>query len=483
MNNDMTSIYEKMKRHVVEGTPSDVVERYAELPGLSHKLTFGPFDENVVVIDTETTGLSFNHDELIQIAAARMQGGEVVDWFVTFVNPGKAISDEISHLTGITNEHVKDAPEPGEALAKLAEFVGDAYVVAHNALFDKTFTTRHPEGYPLLENTWIDSLDLSRIALPRMKSHRLIDLVHAFDAPVSTHRADDDVAATCVVYRILLSAVACMPQTLVAQIARMATDEQWPTRCVFEYIASHHPGNANEIGQANNLFSLQTMRRRRIKTLPSRKSKADAADLALNPSTELAAPTEDEINNAFSESGVLGKIYEQYEPREEQRSMAQAVAKAFESSRNLVVEAGTGVGKSMAYLVPSALMAMRNNIAVGVATKTNSLLDQLVFKELPDLREALAEEYPHSEPLTWASLKGITHYPCLRKVTRLVEAGPGTREVAGVEVSQAPALAALLSYIEQTDFDDMDSLKIDYRALPRYLFTTTSTECLRRKCP
>ena len=75
------------------------------------------------------------------------------------------------------------------------------------AEFDRTFTTRHPSGYLLLENTWIDSLDLARIALPRLKSHRLLDLVKAFGAPLSTPRADADVEATCSIFRILLAAV------------------------------------------------------------------------------------------------------------------------------------------------------------------------------------------------------------------------------------------------------------------------------------
>ena len=156
--------------------------------------------------------------------------------------------------------------------------------------------------------------------------------------------------------------------------------------------------------------------------------------------------------------------------------MAESVRASFAASENLMVEAGTGVGKSMAYLVPAALVARANNIAVGVATKTNALLDQLVYHELPALGEALGG-------LTYAPLKGFTHYPCLRRIDRLVAEGAHMREVAGKEYSQAPALAALLSFIEQTEYDDMDGLKIDYRVLPRRSITTSSHDCLRRKCP
>jgi len=514
----------RIKDYILDGTPSDIIERYERLPEIAEETDFGRLDTNVVVLDTETTGLSFNHDELIQIAAAKLAGGEICDWYVTFVDPGRQLPDEIVHLTSIHEDDLAGAPTPDEALAGLADFVGDAIVVAHNVGFDRTFVTKHPSGYPLLQNIWVDSLDLSRIALPRLKSHRLIDLVNAFGAPASTHRADDDVAATCVIYRILLAAVTQMPFELVEYIAGMCSAEQWSTVEAFKLIArmigagtqnsnndtimfghdvsreTSHGGAAQNdewlpdlenrayetpgiqepsSERAKPLFSLREMRRRRIIALPARSARKDAA----NPELDLEFPSSESIDLAFSADGALGSIYDDYEPREEQRAMAQAIRDAFEASENLVVEAGTGVGKSMAYLVPAVMFARRNGVAVGVATKTNSLLDQLVFQEMPALAEALQEQDPELPEITWAPLKGMAHYPCLRKASRLADEGPGVKVVNGTGVSQAPALAALLSYIEQSEFDDLDALKIDYRALPRYLFTTKSSECLKRKCP
>lgn len=524
-NEPMNSIMD----NILDGTPADIVERYESLSSLAEKSNFGILDTNVVVLDTETTGLSFNHDELIQIAAAKIIDGKISDWYVTFVNPGVPIPEEIVHLTSIRDEDLVGAPSPSEAVDGLVDFVGDAIVVAHNVGFDKTFVTKHSAGYPLLENTWIDSLDLSRIALPRIRSHRLIDLVRTFDAPQSTHRADDDVAATCVVFRILLAAVSTMPLQLVEHIAGMCPATQWSTGEAFRIMAglmgsaqymstadtsSEAPVDAltvaRELGRSDvsretsstaisikdtciaerqteghqsgansSLFSLRELRRRRIVSLPTRPARKDAG----NPDLELRFPSENEITDAFSAQGALGSIYPEFEPREEQLSMAQAIRKAFEVSENLVVEAGTGVGKSMAYLVPAVMFARENGVAVGVATKTNSLLDQLVYKELPALAESMQHHSPALPEISWAALKGATNYPCLRKVSRLADSGPEMKVVNGVEVSQAPAIAALLSFIEQSEFDDLDALKIDYRALPRYNFTTKSSECLKRKCP
>lgn len=461
---------------LTDSTPLSVVERYAALPSLAKEADYGEFDRNVVVLDTETTGFSLNHDELTQIAAARLEKGEIVDWFITFVNPGKPIPEDVAHLTDIHDEDVASAPSPAEALARLVEFVGDAKIVAHNADFDRNFTTKHPAGYPLLENLWLDSLDLARIALPRMKSHRLIDLVKAFGAPLSTHRADDDVAATCALYRILLAGVDSMPKALVSKIASFAAVDQWPTSAVFAYFSKEEAAGEEAAAAA---FSVRSLRRERLGRKALR-AKVDAEQLASDPQRGISFPAREEVTGAFSEQGLVGRLYEDYEPREEQLSMATAVRDAFAFSRHLVVEAGTGVGKSMAYLVPAALTACRNDISIGVATKTNALLDQLVNHELPVLADELSRQGLN---LTYAPIKGFANYLCLRRIERLASEGAKTRVVGGKECSQAPSLAALLSFVEQTDYDDMSSLKMDYRLLPRYSVTTTSHDCLRRKCP
>lgn len=470
---------------ITEGTPREVCERYAALNEVASKSDFGDLDRNVVVLDTETTGFSQHHDELTQIAAARMECGRVTDWFVTFVNPGKPIPEDVARLTDIHDEDVADAPSPDEARAQLAAFVGDATVVAHNAAFDKGFTTKSPSGYPLLENLWIDSLDLARIALPRLKSHRLIDLVRAFDAPVSTHRADADVEALCAVYRILLAAVASMPIDLVEHISGLAPLEQWPTGAVFSCMATLMAQEAEvENGAQRKKYPLTVrgLRSARLSAGLARTAAGDGSGAGAD-SSDIAVrfPSAQEIDEAFSRDGIVGGLYRDFEPRAEQIAMSNRVLDAFATGTNLVVEAGTGVGKSMAYLLPSALTALRNRIPVGIATKTNALLDQVMYKELPLLARSL--EQRGEGRLEYVALKGFSHYPCLRLVDRVAHDEARMVNVAGKDVSQAPSVAALLSFIEQTEYDDMDGLKLDYKALPRYLFTTTSRDCLRRKCP
>ena len=129
---------------LLPGTPESVRRAYLSLAERAAGRDFGPLEEDVVVLDTETTGLSFKDCSLIEISAARLSGREVVDRFETFVHPDSPIPPEIERLTGITNADVADAPDPVSAVRELAEFVGGSPVLAHNATFDRTFVESVP---------------------------------------------------------------------------------------------------------------------------------------------------------------------------------------------------------------------------------------------------------------------------------------------------------------------------------------------------
>ena len=164
---------------VLPGTPDHIVARYETLAERALVREFGLIEEDVIVLDTETTGLSVQDNKLIEIAAARLRGREVVDRFDTFVHPGGPIPPEIVRLTGITDADVAAAPSPEEAVADLEEFVGGCPVIAHNAAFDRSFIEAVKGGVRVSE-VWIDSLALSRIALPRLASHKLATMAELF---------------------------------------------------------------------------------------------------------------------------------------------------------------------------------------------------------------------------------------------------------------------------------------------------------------
>lgn len=173
---------------VSPGTPQFVIDSYATLAERAKTQSFGLIEEDVIVLDTETTGLSVQDNELIEISAARLSGREVIDRFDTFVHPKQLIPAEITELTSITNADVADAPSAVEAVAALADFVGGCPVIAHNATFDRSFI-ESVKGGVNVSDIWIDSLALSRIALPRLASHKLSFMADLFGCDSVSHRA------------------------------------------------------------------------------------------------------------------------------------------------------------------------------------------------------------------------------------------------------------------------------------------------------
>ena len=457
---------------LLPGTPVTVRERYLSLAERARGCDFGPLEDEVVVLDTETTGLSFKDCELIEISAALLVGREVRDRFETFVRPSGLVPPEITRLTGITNADVAEAPGAREAVAALAEFTGGRPVIAHNATFDRTFIESVPGGSEV-SGTWIDSLSLSRIALPRLSSHRLSDMATAFGCASVTHRAGDDVDALCGMWRILLVALSDLPEGLLSLLASMHPEVDWPFRPIFSHLAS-----VGAQGGAPGPFSLK-VERAELVCEGQAEQRRDAAEVDL-----LAAPSATEIEAAFAPGGVVSRMYERMERRPEQVAMALEVREALATSTHRAIEAGTGVGKSVAYLLPEVLFAQANSVTVGVATKTNALTDQLVSHELPALSAALPGG------LTFTSLKGYDHYPCLHRLDRAVTdelplaAVPHDgRSDNAVSCDMLTAMAVTYAFACQSPEGDLDALGIRWRYVPRQMLTVKPGECLRGRCP
>ena len=156
------------------------------------------FDGEYVAFDLETTGLSSQKDEIIEIGAVRMQGGKELDRFQTFVNPRRRLEQKIVELTGITDAMLADAPSIETVLPEFLEFVGDRVLVAHNADFDTGFIREACRKQGLSYGfTSVDTLILSQNLLPHLNKFKLDVVSNALSLPdFNHHRAGDD-AVTC----------------------------------------------------------------------------------------------------------------------------------------------------------------------------------------------------------------------------------------------------------------------------------------------
>ncbi len=154
----------------------------------------GGFDDEFIVFDIETTGLSNRTCGITEIGAVKVKGGVVLESFNTFVNPEMPIPEEITKLTSITNEMVADAPVIAKALPQFLAFVGNRLLIAHNAEFDVGFIREAAkrQGIPF-ENPYLDTVALSRYINTDLKTHKLDSLAKYFKlGDFHHHRACDD---------------------------------------------------------------------------------------------------------------------------------------------------------------------------------------------------------------------------------------------------------------------------------------------------
>ncbi len=159
-------------------------------------------DSTFVVVDVETTGLSPVEDRITEIAMMKVKNGVLLDEFSTLINPLVTIPASITNLTGIDNLMVADAPTAREVVPTIAEFLGNAIFVAHNAQFDWGFvsrTTLRERGIEV-NNQQLCTVKLSRIILPNLPSKSLGLVAKALNIKIpERHRASGDAYATALV--------------------------------------------------------------------------------------------------------------------------------------------------------------------------------------------------------------------------------------------------------------------------------------------
>jgi len=442
-----------LARFLQPGTDPDVAASYATLAERAREAVFG-FEDEIAFVDVETTGFDPWRDEIIEVAVVVTRGPEIVSRYSTLVKPQRPIPKETTQLTGIDNEMVASAPVIEAVVGPLAEAIGKRDIVAHNACFDRDFLAACGCGPTRLRGAWLDSLELARVALPRLRSHRLVDLAAAFGTDEGpAHRATTDTEMLARLWRVMLVALDDQPDAVLGELTRLG-GTGWTLGRVFAHLAA---------ARERPPFDLKTLRHERLRHEKA-SAMTDAAEV------ELVLPEVEAVLAEFEDGGAVRRMYPGYEAREEQVKMADAVLGAFCSDTHLAVEAGTGVGKSVAYLVPAAHLALANHVAVGVATKTNTLMDQLLYSELPALSKALGGK------LRYVALKGYDHYLCLRKFARVL----GDADLA--EEETRAAVAMLVTWVARSSWGDLDAVNIHWPQGLKRSVGASFADCTKKHC-
>jgi ATP-dependent DNA helicase DinG len=338
-------------------------------------------------LDLETTGLDPARDRVIEVGAVAFTPGQVTSTMERLVDPGRPVPDTVLRLTGIKQEELRGAASPEDALRQLAEFLRGRQPVGHGARLDVEFL----ESAGLWDQSQeiLDTLELARILLPAAGSHSLplLSTEMGFNQP-RPHRALDDADATRQLLLRLREEAVGLDEGLKESMLALVAPYGWAVARFFaDALTAPNPNP---------------------EPAPAVEPGASRARKPTEPAPDDAAA----IASMLGPEGPLAAAIPGYEHRESQLQMLLAVAQIQARGGTLVVEAGTGTGKSLAYLVPSLARATSHRERVVVSTNTHTLQEQLMAKDLPALREWLP----------WAFkavlLKGRSNYVSLRRWRR-----------------------------------------------------------------
>jgi len=354
-------------------------------------------ENSFVVCDLETTGLNPYTDKIIEIGMVRLEDGQITNKFHTLINPNQPLHVKIKRLTGLDDRDLAGAPELSDILPEAVDFIGDSAIAGHNIDFDLGFLAA-ARGEPF-RNLSYDTLELARLVAPDSSGFRLSALCRDFNIELKTsHRALDDAVATARLLTVLIEKIRKIDLNVLIQLSKLLAEAR-----------SRWHGFIGELVKE----LLKIFPDRKISGNPywrredTGNEKTNHRDKQAEGDRQLLDP--DYLASLVGEKGPLVKAISGYEYRPQQEAMVREVARAFNEEKYLLLEAGTGVGKSMAYLLPAVLWSLRNKERVLVATNTINLQEQLWLKDIPILAGVINEQFR-------ASLaKGCQNYICLRR--------------------------------------------------------------------
>lgn len=384
----------------------------------------------LVAIDLETTGLDPAQDEIIEIGAVRIVDGVITDSFSTLVHPGKPIPSVVTVLTGIQNDDLIGAPTFKAIASQLQAFVGDAPLLGHSVTFDTSFLNKQKL---FLNNTRVDTYELASVLLPGTPRYALSSLTTLFGFDIeSAHRALYDAKATAFIFEKLWELALQLPILILEEIVRLSEGLTWDASTVFTAALNERVAHD---GRGTGTVSFPALQAQQNTSASLTKS---------HPPQPL---TEETIDAIFAPQSPLAGHLENYERRPQQVEMAVAIGAAFSNSQHLIIEAATGIGKSIGYLVPSALWSLASGERVVISTNTINLQDQLITKDVPTLREAVEAD------ISVALLKGRINYICPRQLELVRRRKPAN-------VDELRTIAKVLVWLLTSQTGDRNELSL-----------------------
>ena len=354
------------------------------------------FGKNLVSLDLETTGLSPGKDKIIEIGAVKTDSnGNQIEEFNSLVNPGILINDFIENLTGISNDDVLSSLKFVDIVDEFQSFLDDSIIIGHNIEFDLRFLSE--EGLKL-NNKFVDTWRFSQIMLPDLLDLSLGSICNYLDInQQNAHRALSDAKFTLEVFLLLSEKYKNLDNKLQTAICNIISGKDNELFFLFNSVLNEVDPNLK-----NNIFFSP------MEIIPKHNIKEKTKGNYFNYG-------DDVLQEIFSSnSEILNKVLSNFSYREQQLDMSKVISDCIKNQHSAALEAGTGVGKSLAYLLPAAIFALKTGKRVLVSTNTINLQDQLYLKDLPLVKSILSELDPDAEEINFSILKGRDNYLCIK---------------------------------------------------------------------
>lgn len=418
------------------------------------------------IVDVETTGFDAYEHAITEIAVVILQGHDILEEYSTLINPRQHISTEITQITGITNEMVAGKPTIGTVRNQIQELLGSHVVIGHNVDFDLKFLNAERLA---IGHHKLDTITLASILYPEAGRFSLESLAFFLNLPDSdspqAHRALDDALQTAELFLALWERALTLEAAQLEEIISAGRGIGWPETLFFEEALAEQSKRAFTEGKS------PAPRRKKL-FKPSR-----VEGKSLNPVEKPKQLDSEIISSLIKPGGNFAKQFDGFEYRPQQAEMMDAVIGTFNMGEHLLIEAGTGTGKSVAYLLPAAFWAAENGRRVVVSTNTINLQDQLINKDIPELRRALPFK------LQAAVRKGRSNYLCTRRFAKVRHEGPNNAD-------EMTLFARMLLWLPTSDSGDVAEIPLRtwgereaWSRLNSQSSSCTTDMCANERCP
>ena len=416
--------------------------------------------EQFVSIDLETTGLKAGVDEIIEVGIAKFDLLGNYQEFQTLVRPESRLTRFISDLTGLADKDLRDAPMFDEVRTEVMDFIGDLPIIGHNIQFDIDFLKA--QGIRTT-NINFDTWELGALLLPTAEKLNLASLAELLGVQTErSHRALDDAICARDIFIVLYQRLQQLPDRTLADMKMFLSRSD--SSIITLLPPTSKPRTNNE-----SYFDFQT------KTATSNvkvNSEADSSRESYSVS---------EIWNFAEQTQTL---LADYTPRVNQQLMSEVIEENLITGGELVLEAGTGTGKTLAYLLPALIRSMASGERVVVSTQTKNLQDQLKESDLP-IAIDLVERFNNANnsnstihpQISVEVLKGKGNYLCLERWFTLRSSR------TKLQARESRFYARVATWVEQTATGDSAELYMTSQDEETWRsISATDTDCLSRRC-